>query len=99
MAKVSDSSVKVTYSLPRDLIDEVRLVVREGAAPYYSAFVEDALRKAVRREREKLIAEEFEQAAKDPQFIADIDEVEKDIQRTCTDLRAIAEEVDEKLRL
>lgn len=28
-----------------------------------------------------------------------IDEVEKDIQRTCTDLRAIAEEVDEKLRL
>jgi metal-responsive CopG/Arc/MetJ family transcriptional regulator len=57
MPKMSGSSVKVTYSLPQDLINEVRLVVREGAAPSYSAFVEDALRKAVRREREKLIAE------------------------------------------
>ena len=77
---MSDPSIKVTYSLPRDLIDDVRVVVREGAAPSYSAFVEDALRKAVRREREKLIAAEFEQAAKDPQFIADIDEAEKDFE-------------------
>lgn len=80
MTKTSDHSIKVTYSLPEELIDEVRMVVREGAAPSYSAFVEDALREAVRREREKLIAEEFEQAAKDPQFIADIDEVEKDFE-------------------
>ncbi len=82
MAKMSNSSIKVTYSLPQDLIDEVRMVVREGAAPSYSAFVEDALRKAVRREREKLIAEEFELAAKDPQFIADIDEAEKDFEHS-----------------
>jgi Arc/MetJ-type ribon-helix-helix transcriptional regulator len=75
---MSDPSVKVTYSLPQDLVDDVRMVVREGAAPSYSAFVEDALRKAVRREREKLIAEEFQQAAKDPQFIADIDKADKD---------------------
>ena len=75
---MSNPSIKVTYSLPRDLINDVRMVVREGAAPSYSAFVEEALRKAVRREREKLIAEEFEQAAKDPQFIGDIDEVDKD---------------------
>ena len=47
MAKVSNP-VKVTYSLPQELIDEVRMVVREGAAPSYSAFVEDALREAVR---------------------------------------------------
>jgi Arc/MetJ-type ribon-helix-helix transcriptional regulator len=80
MAKVSDS-IKVTYSLPQELIDDVRMVVREGAAPSYSAFVEDALRDAVRKEREKLIAEEFERAAKDPQFLADIDEVEKDFEQ------------------
>jgi Arc/MetJ-type ribon-helix-helix transcriptional regulator len=80
MGKTSDASIKVTYSLPQELIDDVRRVVREGAAPSYSAFVEDALREAVRREREKLIAEEFEQAAEDPHFIADIDEVEKDFE-------------------
>ena len=80
MTKASDSSIKVTYSLPEELIADVRMVVREGAAPSYSAFVEDALREAVRREREKHIAEEFEQAAKDPQFIADIEKAQKDFE-------------------
>jgi Arc/MetJ-type ribon-helix-helix transcriptional regulator len=80
MGKTPDSSTKVTYSLPQELIEKVRMVVREGAAPSYSAFVENALRDAVRREREKLIAQEFEQAATDPQFLADIDEIEKDFE-------------------
>ena len=34
---------KVTYSLPEDLIDRVRSVVKGGAAPSYSAFVEQAI--------------------------------------------------------
>ena len=33
---------KVTYSLPGNLVDSIAEVVREGAAPSYSAFVEDA---------------------------------------------------------
>jgi len=74
---MSHSSKKVTYSLPNELVDEVRSVVRDGAAPSYSSFVEDALRQAVKREREKLLAEEFHQAAKDPLFLADVDEVER----------------------
>jgi Arc/MetJ-type ribon-helix-helix transcriptional regulator len=77
---MSDATVKVTYSLPEELVDQVRLVVRDGAAPSYSAFVEGALREAVRREREKLIAAEFKQAAEDPLFLADINEVEKDFE-------------------
>ena len=56
---MSDANIKVTYSLPTELVDELRLVVREGAAPSYSAFVEDALRDAVKREREKLLEQEF----------------------------------------
>jgi Arc/MetJ-type ribon-helix-helix transcriptional regulator len=70
--------VKVTYSLPVDLVASVRSVVREGAAPSYSAFVESALREAVKEVREQLLAEEFEQAARDPDFIADIEAVEQD---------------------
>ena len=31
---------KVTYSLPEELIEDIACVVREGAAPSYSAFVE-----------------------------------------------------------
>jgi Arc/MetJ-type ribon-helix-helix transcriptional regulator len=73
-----ESMVKVTYSLPVDLVASVRSVVREGAAHSYSAFVESALREAVKEVREKLLAEEYEQAARDPDFISDIDGVEQD---------------------
>ena len=71
---MEDSVVKVTYSLPADVVSAVRSVVREGAAPSYSAFVEGALRAAVRVARERLLAAEFA----DPLFLADIDEVERD---------------------
>lgn len=63
---------KVTYSLPEELIDRVRSVVREGAAPSYSAFVEQALADRVRRAHEELLAAEFRTAGSDPGFLADV---------------------------
>lgn len=72
------SSVKVTYSLPRELTEEVRSLVAEGAAPSYSAFVERALEDAVLREREKRLAEQLAEAAADPLFLADIGDVERE---------------------
>ncbi|MDX2438460.1 MAG: hypothetical protein QNL88_15615 [Acidobacteriota bacterium] len=63
---------KVTYSLPEDLIDRVRSVVKGGAAPSYSAFVEEALADRVRRAHEKQLAGAFKSAAVDPRFLADI---------------------------
>ena len=75
-----ESKVKVTYSLPARLVGEVRNVVREGAAPSYSAFVERALRDAVREARDRLLAAELEQAARDPLFIEDLDAVERDFE-------------------
>ena len=71
-------SVKVTYSLPAGLVDDLRDVVSEGAAPSYSAFVEGALRRAVDEAREQRLASEFADAGEDPDFLADIDEVQKD---------------------
>jgi Arc/MetJ-type ribon-helix-helix transcriptional regulator len=68
-------SVKVTYSLPSKLVDDLRNAVKEGSAPSYSAFVEDALRRAVDEAREKMLAAEFAEAAGDEEFLADIDEV------------------------
>ena len=77
MASDTETNVKVTYSLPNGLVDEVRSVVREGAAPSYSAFVVDALTEAVRREREKLLAQEFREAAEDPLFMRDLEDTQK----------------------
>jgi len=72
-----DRKTKVTYSLPVDLVDEVRSVVRDAGAVSYSMFVERALRQAVRGERERLLELEFAEAARDPQFMADLEETEQ----------------------
>ena len=69
---------KVTYSLPEDLLDGVRSVVREGAAPSYSAFVQQALADGVSRAREALLAESFLQASRDPEFLEDVDRALRD---------------------
>ena len=71
-------SVKVTYSLPAELVDRLREVVSEGSAPSYSAFVEDALNRAVHEAREKRLAQEFADAAEDPDFLGDIEDIETD---------------------
>ena len=63
---------KVTYSLPEALLEDVRTVVRDGAAPSYSAFVEEALALSVRRAHEEQLSEAFRSAADDPDFLADV---------------------------
>jgi Arc/MetJ-type ribon-helix-helix transcriptional regulator len=63
---------KVTYSLPEDLLDGVRAVVHEGAAPSYSAFVQRALADGISRAREALLAEAFLNASHDPEFLEDV---------------------------
>jgi len=65
---------KVTYSLPEELVAAIADVVRDGAAPSYSAFVEEALREGVRSARERALARAFSDAAEDPRFLTDIDE-------------------------
>jgi len=65
---------KVTYSLPEQLIADIASVVRDGAAPSYSAFVEEALTEKVRKAREEALAAAFGEAATDPAFLADVDE-------------------------
>jgi len=50
------SSVKVTYSLPEQLAEQVWDVVGKGRAPSASAFVARVLREALLRERDALLA-------------------------------------------
>jgi len=69
---------KVTYSLPEALLDDMRVVVREGAAPSYSAFVEEALELSVRRAHEEQLAEAFRSAANDPDFLTDVHQALRD---------------------
>jgi Arc/MetJ-type ribon-helix-helix transcriptional regulator len=79
-------TVKVTYSLPERLVEGVRSVVSEGAAPSYSAFVEKALEEALEREREARLARELAEAAEDPLFLADVAEVTRDFEHADAEL-------------
>ena len=69
---------KVTYSLPKGLVNDIAQVVSEGAASSYSAFVEEALSDAVKTAREQALAKAFADAASDPVFLDDIDETMDD---------------------
>jgi Arc/MetJ-type ribon-helix-helix transcriptional regulator len=71
---------KVTYSLPEDLLEGVRSVVEEGAAPSYSAFVQKALADGVNRAREALLAEAFLEASRDPAFLRDVNRALRDFE-------------------
>ena len=69
---------KVTYALPEDLVVRIREAVREGAAPSYSAFVVEALEERVRQAKERRLAEAFEDAGRDPEFLEDVHEAMRD---------------------
>jgi Arc/MetJ-type ribon-helix-helix transcriptional regulator len=75
---MADRQVKVTYSLPANLVEGVRSAVREGAAPSYSAFIERALAEELRRTRERALEEAFKLAAEDPGLAADIAAVQEE---------------------
>ena len=66
-------SKKVTLSLPVGVMDEVRQLVKQGAAPSHSAFVIGAFEKDTRVCRKTQLQEEFHQAAGDPDFLQDVD--------------------------
>lgn len=69
---------KVTYSLPEELVGQIRDAVRDGAAPSYSAFVQKALEEGVRQARERRLAKAFRDAGSDPAFLEDVDEAMRD---------------------
>jgi Arc/MetJ-type ribon-helix-helix transcriptional regulator len=69
---------KVTFSLPPQLMEEVKELVQAGVAASQNAFVEQALMQRVREARKELLRQEFQEAARDPLFLRDIEETMAD---------------------
>ena len=65
---------KVTFSLPTELVRELREVVAGGQFPSQNALVRDALRRELKRARDERIRQEFAEAARDPEFMRDLEE-------------------------
>lgn len=69
---------KVTVSLDAGLVEEVQRLVNEGRAPSQSAFFEEALRRKLREIRREERRKALLAASKDPLFLADIEEIERE---------------------
>lgn len=69
---------KVTLSLDADLVRQVQRLVRSGEARSQSAFFEAALRQKVEHAKREKRRRALLAASKDPLFLADIAEIERD---------------------
>ncbi len=71
---------KVTYTLPIQLVAQVKRMVNAGIAPSQTAFVEQALLRELKIARAELLRKEFERAAVDHLFLRDIESAMKDFE-------------------
>ena len=71
---------KVTYTLPAQLMVQIKQIVDAGVAPSQTAFVEQALRRELKIAKAELLRKEFEQAASDRLFLRDIESTMKDFE-------------------
>ena len=69
--------VKATFSIRRDLLEAVAAAVARGAAPSKNALVERALQHELRELHRRAVAAQWVQAAKDPLFLRDVQEIQE----------------------
>lgn len=70
-------SRKVTFSLHEDLLATLNEAVARGVAPSKNALVEQALRRELKEIRRRVLAAAWEEAARDPLFMRDVQEVQE----------------------
>lgn len=63
---------KATFILPSSLLEEFREYVKIGVADSLSALVRESLELRAKTLREELLQSQFEEAARDPLFMADL---------------------------
>ncbi len=68
---------KATFSLSREILEDLDEAVKRGAAPSKNALVERALLKELRELRRRQDRQRMEEALKDPLFLRDLEEVEE----------------------
>ena len=78
MAQNKTIKRKSTFFLSEELLSEIKLMVPAKGLRSQNALVEEALSKYVAEFRRDILRKQYEAAVEDPQFMADIDQVEKD---------------------
>lgn len=76
---------KVSFSLQTDVVSAIKRAVREGRAESASAFVDEAIRAHLRATRRQALYESYAEAALDPAFAEDVDEMARAFDSTVAD--------------
>ena len=71
---------KTTFILDEGIIGQAKEIVEKGTFKSMNAFVETAIKDELESIRKECIKAAIKDAAKDPLFLADIREVEKDFE-------------------
>ena len=72
---------KVTFSLSGDLLEEIKELVQGEETWSQNKFVEEALQEYIRKIRREMLRAEYAKASKDPLFLSDIKQIQKDFKR------------------
>jgi metal-responsive CopG/Arc/MetJ family transcriptional regulator len=70
----------VTFSLPVELLDELKQYVEYDCIPSVNAGVREALEEYAVKLKKEILAREMEKAAKDPLFMNDLEDCMKDFE-------------------
>jgi hypothetical protein len=77
--------VKASFTLHEDIVNAVKTAVAEGHADNASAFVEEAVAEKLRRSRRSALYAAYAEAARDPRFCEDMNEVTRAFEVTARD--------------
>lgn len=76
---------KVSFSLQADVVNAIKLAVREGRVESASAFVERAIREQLRWTRRQALTQSYAEAARDSAFVDDVDDTARAFDATIAD--------------
>lgn len=71
---------KATFILDEQVFAQAKEIVEKGLFKSMNAFVESAMKEELEKIKKERIKKAFIEASKDPLFLEDIEEVEKDFQ-------------------
>ncbi len=85
MVRNAAGKKKVTFSLSGEIVEEMKDLLEREQSGSQNRFVEEALQEHIKRMRRDVLRRELAQASRDPLFLSDIKEVEKDFGQTDTE--------------
>lgn len=80
MPKTAIRTKKQTFSLDKEVVIALDQLSKKGSITSKSDFVEQAIKHGLKQKRDEWLSREFAKAAKDPLFLADMEEVQRDFE-------------------